>query len=794
MKVSLFRHARDNDPIVRDYSSWEAFSKDIGPHESRSSKLLCPAVSPAVYGPGDTRANENVIRFDFGSLDLDKLTIEQADHVLETIAPYTYVAYSTYSYFKRLPLLSFRVFFELSRPVHPEEWPDFWRALVALTGDYADASCKDLSRLYFGPFCPAKDDPSEHWVKRNQGHPLDVDDLLGNPPPLPTPKAKAASTSVLSRGAFEGYGKRLSKNSTPYLADQGSRLVAIAKGESFATLGERDAIAFKLCNRLVDAFPDYDPDPIAEFFRPSLDLMARLHPEDHLTVEDIARKLSTIQTTRHKEKTTKKADEDTKKRVRIKLAFGSDRVEVYKPDELPPEDFYYVQRGKDYYVWADGSYRGPYVKDEFYAQSLVLLSPAPVPLLDIGPKGGITFKPIPTLMRDHGVAANKSIVDLTAETTIFEPKTRTIIEAPCPLRKDLEPKFNQEVDTWLRKLGGLLAHELLCWVAHVTDLKRPSVALLLTGCPDAGKSFLPLCLARLWGHKQPTPLDKAMGSFNSMIADCPLIFADEYLPTDMRGELRLKELRNFIQAVVRPYSRKFKSEADLIGAIRLVIAANNIDLISTREALGINDIKALSERFLSVHVGQDAADYLSTCDTHMWLETDAVAKHALWLRDNYQWVPVGRFAIRSSSNAFALGLATKAGLASALCRWVCCFLVEPHKLGIRNNTLWVRVKSGRVMLHVKGLLDMWDAYLPGPSPHISTLRRAIAAISTGRTRIKDGNDQLQNYRLVDIAALKAWAMDHDEFISEADIDKALVKETAIKTHLKSVVGIQRGKQ
>lgn len=793
MRVSLFRHARDNDPIMRTYATWEAFIKDIGPHEKRESKTLCPAVSPAIYEPGETRANANVIGFSFGSLDLDKLTVEQASHSIELAQSYSYVAYSTYSYFKRLPLLSFRMFFELSREVHPEEWPDFWEALTMLMGGYGDTQCKDLSRIYFGPFCPPKDDPSEHFVTVNKGAPIDVDKLLGNPPPLPPPDKAADPTTVLSRTVFEAFAKRLSKSTTPYLADQGARLLQVTNGESFATHGERDVILYKLCNRIVDAFPDYDPNPIAEFFRPSLDLMADLHPGDHLTVEQVVAKLSAIQANRQREAVSKKRTDDERKRTRMQLAFGSSRVEPYKPEELPPEGFYYIQRAKDYYIWADGSYRGPYIRDEFYSQSLVLLSPAPVQLLTMHGKGEITFKPIADLMREHGVAAHKAVVDLTAKETVFDTKTRTIIEAPCPLREDLKPQFSRDVDIWLRKLGGLLQHELLSWIAHLTKLSRPSVALMLTGAPDAGKSFLALCLARLWGFKQPTPLDKAMGNFNSMIADCPLVFADEYLPTDIRGELRLKELRNFIQAVVRPFSRKFKSEADMIGAIRLMIAANNIDLISTKEALGINDIKALSERFLSVHVTPDAAEWLATCDTHKWLDEDTVAKHALWLRDNHKWQPQGRFAIRSSSNAFALGLATKAGLASALCRWLCNFLVEPNKLGIRNNTLWVRVKGRKLLIHVKGLLDMWDAYLPGPSPHVSTLRRAIAAISIGRTRINDGYDHLQNYRIVDIEALKAWATDHDDYISAEDIDSGLNKETEVKVALKAVASITRKK-
>jgi len=789
--VSLFRHARDNDPIMRQYADFRTFAKELGPHEHRASKTLCPAVSPAIYAPGETRANDNVIGFSFGPLDLDKLTEEQASHCIDLAQPYTYVAYSTFSYFERLPLLSFRMFFELSREVHPDEWPDFWEALVLLMGSYSDPQCKDLSRIYFGPFCPPKDDPSQHFIVSNQGQPIDVDKLLGNPPPLEPPKGPQAPSTVLSRAAFEAFAKKLAKSTTPFLADQGARLTAICLGESFATQGERDSMLFKLCNRIVDAFPDYDPVPIAEYFRASLERMQIEHPHDYLTVDDVIGKLSTIQAQRQREATRRKRSDDERKRLRISLAFGSDRVKPYEPDELPPEDFYYVQRAKDYYIWANGSYRGPYVREEFHSQSLVLLSPAPVQLLNISKAGNITFKQIPDLMRQHGVAAHKAVVDLTAKETIFRPKARTIVEAPCPLRQDLEPHFDRDVDIWLRRMGGPMQHELLSWIAYATQLKRPCVALLLTGAPDAGKSFLALCLARLWGFKQPTPLDKAMSQFNSMIADCPLVLADEYLPTDTRGELRLKELRNFIQAVVRPYSRKFHPEADMVGAIRLIITANNIDLVSTREALSINDIKALSERFLSIHVTPDASEWLSTCDTHKWLEQDLVARHALYLRDHHEWKPEGRFGIRSSSNAFALGLATKAGLASALCRWLCNFLIEPHKLGMRNNALWVRVKTHKLLIHVKGLLEMWDAFLPGPCPSASYLRRAIAAVSIGRTRIKDGNDTLQNYRIVNIQALEAWASDHDDFISPEDIASGLKKDTEVKTAIRAVASITR---
>src|SRR5690606_19425682 len=92
-------------------------------------------------------------------------------------------------------------------------------------------------------------------------------------------------------------------------------------------------------------------------------------------------------------------------------------------------------------------------------------------------------------------------------------------------------------------------------ISWVTDLDQACMALYLDGVAGTGKSLLAKGLAQLWSDA-PTTLDQAMGGFNDGLVSCPLVFADETLPKDSRGNTRTEDLREFVQADRRPLRRK----------------------------------------------------------------------------------------------------------------------------------------------------------------------------------------------------------------------------------------------
>jgi len=74
-----------------------------------------------------------------------------------------------------------------------------------------------------------------------------------------------------------------------------SIIKAVLAGEPFARPGERDRTLQKVASWIAWGDPDADPEVLAELLEPSLEAMAKECPDDHLTVEDAARKIERAQ-------------------------------------------------------------------------------------------------------------------------------------------------------------------------------------------------------------------------------------------------------------------------------------------------------------------------------------------------------------------------------------------------------------------------------------------------------------------------------------------------------------------
>src|SRR5690606_21226907 len=196
--------------------------------------------------------------------------------------------------------------------------------------------------------------------------------------------------------------------------------------------------------------------------------------------------------------------------------------------------------------------------------------------------------------------ASHVVADLARDTSSFDWKTQTLYEAPCP-KRDLEPEYSELVDGWLRSIvgEGVMYEKLLDWLASCPDVAERTCGLLFWGERGTGHSLLAHPISRLWGTAGPTELQDIAGNFTSKLANTPVVFGDESVPEDSRGEPRTDLIRKFVQERQRTFRRKFVSDADLLGSMRLVIAANSPDiLVSNRKALPNYDIEALNDRFL----------------------------------------------------------------------------------------------------------------------------------------------------------------------------------------------------
>lgn len=815
MKFSVFpsagAKAGDEKPHPVDMT-WEQFVANLGPHrfdyhQDAKKKKALPMFSPAHYPEGTAaRGKDHVLTLAFGVLDLDDVTPGQLLDVLRRVDGYNAVLYSTWSHADNVNasgLWRVRICVEFSRPVTNQEWKTVWSKFVNHFNAPTDPSCKDSGRAYYGAFAPPGTERDAEWAVF-AGRPLDVDALRtsaspGAPPPVP-------GTDKVARGRLERLAVRWRRSRDEWRATMGEALTLVCKGEPFADNGTVDTTIFQLCRDLAAAFPNAIPMSIAEHFVPSLSLMAFAGKDPH-TAEDVAAKIARAQEEFLAEQAATLEAEATEKRLRMRQAFAHvdpTRDHAYTEAELEAfaaklgcsreemQNRWIIQRGNLFYILGPGAkYSDPYSERDVSNAVLRDLAPAisaGVELWGQGTSGEPYRKPLGALMGEYGTVATNYILDLRAQEATYEPGPRLFTVAPAPIRP-LTPTHDPEVATWIQLLCGECTADVNNWLALATDLDSTCAALMLTGPGDTGKSLFAHGVSRLWSTQGPTKLSSAMAGFNAVMTQNPLVFGDEQLPKDFRGFGRTPELREFIAARSRPYNRKFADETVLIGAIRLVIAANNEDILAIGENLTVNDINAIGDRFYHVKVSPDAITYLAILgEDHVrtFVTQDRIAKHALWLRDNYPIRRDGRFMIRPRDRNFYRALTTKSGIRSAVCQWLVGFVREPRRVDMKNhdpeNAYRVFIRDGALFVQTKGILDSWDLYVKNEMvPQTGKLAQAITGLSVGDREhlVKPGGGQAF-YRRIEIEHLIAWAKE-TEFATEEEIRSALRVNTPTHT-------------
>ena len=159
-----------------DYTSFEEFEAilyKLSESTKYPTKQDAPLLSPAIYQPDTTRANDNVVGWGgFGILDIDDYEGDLKD-IESKYDKYRYVCYSTASSTVESP--KFRLVFPLTCNVDKDDIKHFWFALNKEIGDIADAQTKDLSRMYY---VPAKYKDSFNFIFSHDGEVMNPNDLM----------------------------------------------------------------------------------------------------------------------------------------------------------------------------------------------------------------------------------------------------------------------------------------------------------------------------------------------------------------------------------------------------------------------------------------------------------------------------------------------------------------------------------------------------------------------------------------------------------------------------------------
>lgn len=755
----------------------------------KAAKMNIGMFSPAEF-KGDRRNDANVLRIHFGVIDCDNITKEQFERVKSKLALTTYLCYTTWSHTKELEAQGqyrVRFVFPFTRAVGVKLWKKTWAKLYSFFDGLIDKTCSDPQRSYFRPSTPNK---RHAWTISNAGLDFDIDKLL-------LTRDEELRSNILSLEDLKTLSAKLARRKSEHGRSMAEALKNVINGEAFAEHGERDNKLFAAALAIVEEFPECDPEQVAELFSKSLEAMqdegSRKASRENF-VNKLARAKERARETAEENEAL--ADEALKERVLQAFGYSTGRDFPYTQEELRAfadsfdcevdslKNRWIIQAGNDHYIFFNGSYRGPHNKDAAFVATHQLLAPAAsagVTTYTVDAKNNVRYKPLSELAREYGSIAENITLSMTAQSPSFDETTKTLTKPACPLRVT-EAKYDSEVDKYLNLLGGSSAEKLIDFVSAITELDRPCAALYLHAPPGYGKSFLVRCLARLWTTNDPTRLSSAINQYNAEIANCPLVFADEAMPENFRRHGNTGELREFIQCGKRLSNQKYRQAVPLEGYIRLIMAANNQDLLGTPEELSKNDVEAVVERVCFIDCDNEEVRTFLESKTREELDTflteDRVAKHALWLRDNHVIQNRTRFILSGKNTSFHRAMIVDQGLTSSIIHWLVNYLRQPNlidKNPIAANK--ILIKSGQLYVQTGVFSDHWSAYvthvLP-PTPN--KLAKSLGQIAEKSKAVRTKSKGSRKYWCIDTENLITWA-ENSAYSDREEIEEALQRDT-----------------
>lgn len=364
-------------------------------------------------------------------------------------------------------------------------------------------------------------------------------------------------------------------------------------------------------------------------------------------------------------------------------------------------------------------------------------------------------KPIPVarLLDAHTFLVEHAQASFTVKDSTLDIKRCLFIERLAPERP-IEPKYNAQIDKWLRLLGGCEAEKLLDWLACVTTLTHQSAALYLCGEQGAGKTLLSSGVTRIWKDGAPLPLDSVMGSFQDGLTQCPLLFADESISNKESSA----NLRALIGTSALEINRKHLSSLSIDGAIRIIAAGNNDGMLSFNEILGSSDLEAIARRFIKIDVGERPRKYLEELGgytaTESWVAGDGIAAHVQWLVRNRKVVRGKRFIVDGNIEA-VLELMKKHGQ------------IEQLVLGLVVEALQEELDPPPILVDAEKYIWLHPARVAQRLKEDKTLKYSIRQICTAAANVctgdrikkvfpKDPNKTRTNVKKIELRTLIEW--------------------------------------
>ncbi len=773
LSTAWFSGARNTAPDNK-LMSWEELAAKLTQHEVRPEKDgRC--WSPTRYNAGATRKGANVVALSCAVFDIDHVSEPEAEETVLRLRAAN-VACAMHSTFSHNPPAdcALRLVFPLQREITPEEWKRLRLALLSHFGLKADEAAKDPSRLFYMPAHPPG--APAPFVTVEEGPFVDPDTFLKRPPKQDNGSAGIGASDgspavvPLNIGSLRALARRrlnAARKDAMEPATQKGVQNALDEVE-LAPHGSRKSTLHAVMSWLAFTLPEVSDEHLLELVRASVEAF----PDNSTT--DMRRASESLAQARQAYESKKEAEAELERLARVEQragprgAYTAEEVAAWGIPLEQLSGLWMLSSPLGIFFLVDGQYIGPVKQD----RELVTAIPQYLARAESGQPWGIQFT-VPTangegmklatrdeLLRRHSFHVRNVEYSFVRQKPELDAATSTLWMPVRPLRA-WQPREHKDVQRWLELIAGERYREkFLDWVATVTRLDRMSCAVYIEAPKNLGKNLLANGLAKLWTEGMPAKFEDLVSDFQDSLMHCPIVHADEALPSTKQSTVILRQL------VSNPYTyvnQKFGAKSRVHGAIRLLMTANNSSMLRTAESLTEDDLNATASRILHIKAGPEAGAYRCSLGAepdvaYRWCEGGAIAEHALWLAQTRKVKDTGRFLVEGETSEASHSLALNSEHVEAVCEILAKHLLEPQSGARAACDAGIIVGSGEVLVSAGPFSapEVWEAYAPTHDQLSPTaVGRAFALITGEAMKVRYKARQFRARR-VRVMYLRAW--------------------------------------
>lgn len=350
-----------------------------------------------------------------------------------------------------------------------------------------------------------------------------------------------------------------------------------------------------------------------------------------------------------------------------------------------------------------------------------------------------------------------------------------------------EPVHDEQVHTWLQKMGGTQWEAIAKWIAYAQDMRRPICALAILGRKGVGKGMLARGLQELIeGAPVPATGADLIENFSPAMSRSPFIVVDEGLPTG-KGVRDISDIFRRTVAGEPLWINPGKNlpHIEVNVPFRILLTANNSEILHGLvgdRTLTPEDRAALAERLKCVNV-------LSSDQASMWLRTQGgrdftsgwvagdglpseyrVAKHFRWLYENREdlFGPPSseRFLMTGDLKGGAVeSMRVLSGVTPEVAK-ICIKMLGQRQLS-PDIGQGISFHKGQVLISAGAIVDYYrssNAFDRQVTITEATVNKALDNLISGKLRkrvtTRKGNQRQLTWRVLDLQLLFDYAEDN----------------------------------